>query len=232
MIKNYGVLSQVEEKDLKLLEDNPAEFWKDVSQIGSGAFSYLKIKEIEIPGKVFSIGHDAFAECYNLKKVVLHRGLKFIDFGAFSNCEKLKDITLPDTIIGIDEFAFEVTAITHIRIPEGVQMLDCAVFSYCYSLEEVYLPQSLEEIDVRAFEMCSSLKKVVMCSTTKYSEDTFQDCPHVQIIKYNPTKQNTINQPKQEKQISKSEYKNKQEAKQKINDLFNEIFNKCEGRDL
>ena len=50
MIKQNGVLYNVTEADLELLENNPNEFWEDVEEIGKEAFQELSsLKIIKIP---------------------------------------------------------------------------------------------------------------------------------------------------------------------------------------
>lgn len=79
-----------------------------VTAIGSSAFSKSKLTSVHIPKTVKSIGMQAFAYCRNLEQVTFEEGscLEIIDPLAFSGCDKLTYIKLPDSIRVIERLAF------------------------------------------------------------------------------------------------------------------------------
>lgn len=81
-----------------------------VKEIGTGAFSGLKIKELVIPSSVYDIGNYAFHNCDRLETVTIeeeNRQIKLkIRNMAFTNCDKLKKITVPTPNITIYDSAF------------------------------------------------------------------------------------------------------------------------------
>lgn len=140
MNKHDGILKFVGHKDIKLLEENPEEFWKGVQYIGPEAFMTKDtLQRIEIPEGVKAIGENAFFNCSNLKEVILQSTLKIIKKNAFTYCEKLQ----------------------HIVIPEGITKLN-ATFGYCTGLKTVQLPHSLKKIGDSTFLGCSQLEKVLV----------------------------------------------------------------------
>lgn len=93
------------------------------------------IIELHLPSSIEVIGEFAFADCKNLKKVVI-KGADTVGYAAFKNCKKLSSLILPDGIRHIDDCAFE----------------------NCVMLGKVEIPSSLESIGVNAFIGCDRLR--------------------------------------------------------------------------
>ena len=79
------------------------------------SIDYLELTNIIIPDSVTSsgekyvvksIGVQAFSNCDNLTSVTLPNTLSHIGDSAFSNCKKLRQITIPATVISIGKGAF------------------------------------------------------------------------------------------------------------------------------
>ena len=79
-----------------------------VVSVSSSAFSKSCISSVHIPNTVKSIGMQAFAYCDNLEQVTFDEdsSLEIIDPLAFSGCDKLMYIKLPDSIRVIERLAF------------------------------------------------------------------------------------------------------------------------------
>lgn len=120
---------------------------KSVTSIGPWAFSKWevfyesepaclnKLKSVEIPCSVKSIGLSAFAFCVNLAVVKLSKGLIKIDDHSFFSCSGLTDIDLPDTLTEIGSSAFSgCVGLTQIIIPDSVIYID----EWAFSDEEDY----------------------------------------------------------------------------------------------
>ena len=212
MIKKNGILSEVNEKDIELLQNHPNEFWSDIVEIDQEAFKNLNIIEIEIPNTITKIGYSAFQNCLNLKNVILHDGLRHIDKFAFANCQNLKNINFPNTIENISTYAFAQTALVSVRIPESIKEVESYAFSNCNSLEEVILPQTVEILYTNTFHKCSNLQKVII------SEETinYENFHSAYVIKY--------------EDIQKQQ-KKQEEAKNKIDELFNNALKGFDGLD-
>lgn len=93
------------------------------------------ITELRLPDTLLSIGEFAFADCPSLRKVTINGGTD-IAFSAFRNCPDLKSVSLPDTLLVIDDCAFEG----------------------CVVLGKIKIPASVESIGVDAFAGCSALR--------------------------------------------------------------------------
>ena len=107
-----------------------------ITHIGSNAFSYCStIDSAIIPAGVKDM-RDAFA--YSGVKSVTLMGNPDMWYHAFSDCENLNVINLPDTIENINKCAFEG----------------------CRNLESVILPDSVKIIEWGAFMNCEKLKDI------------------------------------------------------------------------
>ncbi len=81
-----------------------------------------------------------------------------IGYGAFASMKSLTNVTIPETITQIDDYAFDVcTALQTIVLPEKMTYLGRSVFNQCTSLTAITLPSGLTEISANLFTQCESL---------------------------------------------------------------------------
>ena len=101
-----------------------------------------------------------------------------IEDAAFSGCEDLKSITIPDSVTEIGENAFEgCDSLKSIVLGKGVTVIGEYAFSGCSSLKNIVIPDSVTEIGMNAFEECDSLESVVLGKKiTVIGESAFSDC--------------------------------------------------------
>ncbi len=71
---------------------------KNITSVGAEAFKGTAIKKVELPSKVTDIAYRAFGYCTALEQVTLNEGLASIGQGAFSNCEKLTPLKVPNSL--------------------------------------------------------------------------------------------------------------------------------------
>ena len=77
---------------------------------------------------------------------------------AFSHCENLISITIPDSVASIgDEAFFLCIGLTSITLPNGVTRIGNYAFGNCMSLTSITVPSSVTSIGYGAFEGCNSL---------------------------------------------------------------------------
>ena len=96
------------------------DFGNGIEQIGGDGsqdiFSGCAFEKLVFPPQVKEIGINAFYSCSKLQEIIFEDGLKYIRGGAFKNCPKLTEITLPASIkeLGPDAFLCEI-------LREGIQ---------------------------------------------------------------------------------------------------------------
>ena len=113
---------------------------KEIGTIDSKLFKgRSRLTSLIMPSSVKSIYPWAFAQCTELKSVVLSNGITKIESGVFHGCP-LSSMTIPDSVVEI-----------------GVE-----AFAFCKQLTSVTIPDSVVEIKDSAFKGCSSLKSRVI----------------------------------------------------------------------
>ena len=83
-------------------------------------------------------------------------GVTKIGFSAFNSCRDLTSIIMPNTVISIENYAFDNTGITSITIPNSVTSIGSDAFEYCSYLTSVVIPNSVTTIYGEAFYGCHS----------------------------------------------------------------------------
>lgn len=144
------------------------------------------------------IEHGAFENCVNLREVVLEEGIEELGRYLFTGCEKLHQITVPDSVKRVTPDSFH--RIPNLKLPvlnasgteyiycppklgekkvmitHGVRIIQRQAFDDFSALEEVILPNTLERIEWSAFRY-TSLKRVTLPESVKYvSGASFYGC--------------------------------------------------------
>ncbi len=83
------------------------------------------------------------AKSKDIETCEINPNCKIIADNAFLGCNKLKEITIPSSIIEIGDRAFHYCAsLTKVVIPNCVEKIGSFVFTYCHSLETLYCENS------------------------------------------------------------------------------------------
>lgn len=92
---------------------------KTLSKIKPGAFmSCDALEKIRIP-KGAELGDDVFCGCDSLRDVVLPKDLEVIPEAAFQVCKSLESITIPESVLRIERLAFSgCDKLQNIKLPE------------------------------------------------------------------------------------------------------------------
>ena len=82
----------------------------------------------------------------------IKNGTKLISNNAFSKCENLTNIIIPNSVTYINDSAFEgCSGLTSITIPDGVTSIKIFAFSNCMGLTSITVSDSVTSIDIWSF---------------------------------------------------------------------------------
>ena len=114
----------------------------------------------------------------------IKKGTQVICDSAFSWCESLQQITIPDSVTNIGQWAFiGCKSLQQITIPDSVTSIGKGAFSECYSLRHITIPDSVTSIEIYAFENCKSLQQITISdSVTSIGDEAFSECYSLQHI--------------------------------------------------
>lgn len=136
-----------------------------IIDVGNNTDSNLVIPEKIGNYTVTNIGEDAFSNCNHLTSVSLPESLIYIADFAFYDCENLESINIPANVIYLGATSFSgCESLKHISLPNKITEINPSTFSGCTSLERIELPNSLIKIEACAFEGCSSLSEISISS--------------------------------------------------------------------
>ena len=98
---------------------------------------------------------------------------------AFKDAYNLKNITIPNTITNIAEYAFYGCSSleTAINIPETMDYIPQYMFYGCSKLSSVTIPNSIKTIETYAFYQCESIQQIIIPAlTTNIKPYAFYGC--------------------------------------------------------
>jgi len=145
---------------------------KGIKEIGFSAFETHRLQDVSniesvfIPKSVKKIGSYAFVDNEKMKEITIRNRKVKIDDGAFNSCRKLKKINWPK-----GEFTGKIGR---------------SAFGYC-DLRSLYIPymKNKKQVGRFAFSQNEKLKKITFSNeytNVSIGKDWFTDCPKSQIV--------------------------------------------------
>ena len=132
-----------------------------ITKVEAGNETSIVIPDKLDGGTVTAIGYNAFTDCETLESITLPQNITSIGSSAFKNCAALKSINIPDNVTKIKDYTFyECQSLTNITIPSKVESIEGSSFRNCTALTSINIPDSVESIGLGAFAGCTSLKSI------------------------------------------------------------------------
>lgn len=123
---------------------------KGIKMIGGATF-----RNAEFSGEAQEYGYKYAS---TLESIVIPEGVREIGKSAFAGCYMLKSVTLPESVLKIDDNAFNIY-VEGIDTPASINFEDCKALSYigsyaffgCGGIETVTIPDTVEKVGEYAF---------------------------------------------------------------------------------
>ena len=109
------------------------------------------------------IGDWAFSDCNSLTSINIPNSVTTIGDSAFSGCKSLVNINIPNSVTTIGEYAFsDCNSLTSINIPNSVTTIGDSAFWGCDSLTNINIPNSVTTIGNWGLGACKSLTSITI----------------------------------------------------------------------
>ena len=175
--------TKVTGEDLKnaVIDECGAKYSKDGKRI-------LKLRDFRgsysIKFRTTIICDDAFSGCNFLTNIVIPNSVTSIGNFAFRGSKSLISIVIPNSVTSIGDGAFfSCASLSSIVIPDSVTSIGLGAFSKCASLSSVVIPNSVTSIGDRVFGVCKSLTSIVIPnSVTSIGDRAFVSCASLSSI--------------------------------------------------
>ena len=172
-----------------------AIYWKSVFNIDnrskkicanaflSNRFNKNKLKSIGL-SNIEYIGIAAFSGCESLQSVTIPNSVTSIGDRAFSSCKSLQSVTIPNSVTSIGDRVFiRCKSLQSVTIPNSVTSIGDRAFYLCESLQSVTIPNSVTSIGDEAFSSCTSHQSVtILNSVTSIGYEAFSSCTSLQSV--------------------------------------------------
>lgn len=141
-------------------------FASGLKEVGMLAFSMCYcVEKASLPGTVESIGNGAFDQCSNLRTVTLGEGITRLPKLMFYRCLSLRSLTLPDSLIALEEGVFSQSNVTALHIPANVSDIHWGAFAHAEKLATLTVDAANTTYAAKANMIFSKDMKTLIAST-------------------------------------------------------------------
>ena len=149
-----------------------------------------ELSAIPSDGTVTSIGVLAFSGCQGLTNLIIPECVTLINSYAFYGCSGLVSIDIPSNAILGGEFTFcGCNDLKSIILPKGTSSIGKEMFMNCQNLTSIDIPEGVTKIGELAFQYCFSLSRVNIPFSMKIIDNNaFDFCIGLTDVYYNGTR--------------------------------------------
>ena len=162
-----------------------------VVYVGFYAFSFSKLRYTE-ENQMWYLGssenpYHVLMNCDGCSSSQINPNTKVIASESFNNAD-MTNLTIPDSVISIGQYAFLGSKVKNINIPNSITFISENAFPVT-SLTDITIPNSVTFIGYNAFFSCSSLTSVTIGSSVTYiGETVFRSCGSLTEVCYTGSK--------------------------------------------
>lgn len=156
-----------------------------LTSISESMFEHSRIKSIDIPNSVETIGPSAFSGCDSLASVTMPNTITAIGNYAFYGCGELRKLIIPNGITHIGHMVFARCGISTINIPNSVVCIESGAFADNFWTSRIFVPMTVKQMGYGAFANCGFIgRQWVKKPTTIEYAGTKQQWAQIQREEY------------------------------------------------
>lgn len=128
------------------------------------------LSDFSLTDKILYIDDHAFDGCSALKTISIPLYVEEIAPYAFNNCSGLESVDFSSCdVTSIGKYAFSgCESLGNLTLPESLKTLGDAAFEDCSGMSEITLPKNLKTLGQGVFEGCTSLNAINVAKGNKY----------------------------------------------------------------
>ena len=149
------------------------------------------VRDVVIPSEiegipVTTIGDSAFSGCDGITSITIPNSVTSIGKQAFRECSRIASITIPDSVATIGKETFQYcSGLTSIVIPDSVTTIGDSAFYHCDGITSIVISSSVKTIGEEAFYHCSGITSITIPeSVTSIGYYSFADCINLKSITF------------------------------------------------
>ena len=131
-------------------------------------------EEVENNGTKYNvtcIGKSAFSKCEKIKSVIIPNTVTSIEYSAFAFCS-IESVTIGNSVTTIGNQAFRNSDLTSITIPNSVTSIEYSAFYECSYLKSITIPSTVTNIGDGVCASCPDLTEInVESENTEYTSE-------------------------------------------------------------
>jgi hypothetical protein len=127
---------------------------------------------------VTRLGTNAFIGCLFITNISIPNSIISIEDYAFGNCFGLTNVIVPNSVRSIGNFSFfDCVNLKSVTLGSNVAVVGVGAFSECYEMKNILIPDSVTNIEDEAFWDCDNLTNVfVPAGVAHVGNGAFHDC--------------------------------------------------------
>ena len=139
-----------------------------------GFYGNSTLKKITAPADIEKTQKDWFSN--TLATEIIFPGNKLKSFGGAVYNEKLKSITLPNSVEEIGAAAFANSNFESIKLSTSLKVIPTEAFKGCHRLTKLTIPTSVTEIKDNVFTGCAQLKEITfLCPAPTFTTNDLDE---------------------------------------------------------
>lgn len=154
-----------------------------IAQDAARIFQRLRVKKASITGNL-TLRSSMFDSNTYLETLEIREGCKEIPHRCFYGCFNLQDVSLPNSLSSIEDFAFTANdKLRKLILPENVTMIGEQAFFACSKLESISFNDKLISIGEDCFRKCVNLTSINITDNVSHLGDyCFAGCTNLSSI--------------------------------------------------